>query len=869
MYCNKSIEEIFKEFNINQEGLSESDAQKRLKKYGLNTIKEQKKLSAWKVFLNQLNNSLIYILLVATLLAFAIGRYIDMGVILAIIIIHSIIGFTQEYKAQKAMKAILKLAAPQASIIREGSEREINAEKIVPGDILILSEGNKVPADIRLFQVNELEIDESTFTGETKPVKKITELINKKSISITDQYNMAFMGTIITRGKGKGIVVNTGEKTELGKISELVKTTEKQKTPLQNKLDDFSKKIAFISIGLSLFVFIFGLIIGKPLLDMILFAISMAVAVLPEGLIIVVTIIMAVGLNRMAKRNALIRKLIAVETLGSCNYICADKTGTLTENKMTVYKAFAYGNDYKFQGIGYEPKGKIYKDDKEIKEDKNLEKLLICGTLCNSSELYKKDNQWKVSGDPTEGALIVAGEKFGVKHKKLEQEYELVDEIPFSSKRQYMATLHKNDGNCYIFVKGSPEKMLEFCNKQDNQELKDKYLEMTNSGLRVLSFGMKEFKECKNIKIEQESIKNLDFLGFLGLIDPPREGLAEEIAEAKEAGITTIMLTGDNKDTAIGIGKKIGLFSHDDLAAEGEDFRREDVEKIKIYARVSPSDKLKIVEYLQDKGNIVAVTGDGVNDAPALKKAAIGIAMGAGTDVAKEAAEMVLRDDNYDSIFEAVKEGRIIFENIRKVIFFLLCTSLSEASVIILALLARFPLPFLATQILWVNLVTNTIQDIALAYEPGEKAIFKKPPRSPEEKIANSFFIKRLILVSSIMTIGTLSYYIYTLNQGYSIEYARTAAVNAIVFFQFFNVLNSRSFEQSIFKMNPFSNVFLIISLIFSVIAQYAFVSWQPMQYIFGTTSLTAETWLHTVLIGLSVVIVMEADKYLRKKNVL
>lgn len=881
MYYKRPIGELFKEFNSDKIGISEEEARTRLKKHGLNTIKEKKKLSAWKIFLSQFNNSLIYILLVAAILAFAISRYIDMGVILAIVIIHTIIGFFQEYKAQKAMRAILKLAAPKAIVIRNDKERKINAQMLVPGDIVILNEGNKVPADVRLFEETELEINESTFTGETKPAGKTTEIPEEENLAIADQNNMAFMGTIVTRGKGKGIVVNTGEKTELGKISEQVKSTEKQKTPLQRRLDDFSRNIAIISVGLSLFVFIFGLVIGKSFLDMVLFSISMAVAVLPEGMPVVITIIMAVGLNRMAKRNAIIRKLIAVETLGSCNYICADKTGTLTENRMTVIKAFAKGKDFEFTGSGYEPVGKIKltghnKNDQEIiKQDSDLQKLLLCGTLCNSAELYKEGSEWKVSGDPTEGALIVSGEKLGISHDQAEDNHELVDEIPFSSKRQYMATLHKKESKCIIFVKGSPEKMLKFCNEEDNQELKDKNFEMTDSGLRVLGFGMKEMDTCEVENLEREATTNLEFLGFQGIIDPPRGGLAEEIQEARRAGISTVMLTGDHIETATGIGEQIGLFSEDDMAitgsdieSKGDEFLKENVEHIKVYARVSPAHKLKIVEALQEKGHVVAVTGDGVNDAPALKRAAIGIAMGrTGTDVAKEAADMVLRDDNYDSIFEAVKEGRIIFDNIRKVIFFLLCTSLAEAGVIILSLFAGFPLPFLATQILWVNLVTNTIQDIALAYEPGESGITSRPPRHPEEKIANLFFLKRMTLAAAVMTAGTLFYFFYILEQGFDLAYARTAAVNTIVFFQFFNVLNSRSFNKSIFKMDPFSNMFLFISLILSVIAEILFVSYEPFQFIFSTTSLDSVTWAQTVLIPLSIIVVFEIDKYIRGKR--
>ena len=876
MYYKKAVNEVFEEFNTSEQGLSEQEAKNRLEKYGLNKISEKKEVSAWRVFISQFKSSLIYILLIAALLTLIIGRFTDMGVILAIVVIHAIIGFFQEYKAEKAMKSILKFTAPKAMVTRDADDKKIDPEKLVPGDIVILTAGNKIPADVRLFWENELEVNESAFTGESSPSGKTTAVIEKENLSVADQDNLAFMGTTVTRGRGKGIVIKTGEKTELGKISEQIKSTEKQETPLQKRLADFSKTVGLVSLALSLFVFIFGIIIGKDILEMVLFAISMAVAVIPEGLPVVVTITMAIGLNRMAKRNALIRKLIAVETLGSCNYICADKTGTITENRMTTTWAYANNKDFEIQGKGYAPKGDILLNGEKIDRDNDLEKMLLCGILCNDTDLYHEDNQWQISGDPTEGALVVAARKYGFDVEQTETEYARIDEIPFSSKRQYMATLNKKGDKCFLFVKGSPEKILQFSGEENNKELSDKSLQMTDSGLRVLGFAMKELDTCpEEIDSEYNITHGLNFLGFQGIIDPPRESAISAIQSTKEAGINTVIITGDHKETATAIAKQIGLFSEGDISitggeldAKGDGFLKENVEKIRVYARVSPTHKLKIVEALQGKGHVTAVTGDGVNDAPALKKAAIGIAMGkTGTDVAKEAADMVLRDDNYESIFKAVEEGRIIFENIRKVVFFLLCTSLAEAGVIILSLFGGLGLPFLATQILWVNLVTNTIQDIALAYEPGEGEIGKRPPRNPQERIANPFFLKRMTLVAAVMTIGTLFYFWYALDQGETMAYARTATVNTIVFYQFFNVLNSRSFEKSIFEMNPFSNMFLLISLVLSVFAQIAFVTFKPMQFVFETTDLSAETWLHTVLIGISIIIVIEIDKFIRKKT--
>lgn len=631
-------------------------------------------------------------------------------------------------------------------------------------------------------------------------------------------------------------------------------------------------------MGLAILTIILGLIKGLDVLEVTLFAISMAVGVIPEGLPIVATITMAIGLNRMAKRNALLRRLEAVETLGSCNYICSDKTGTITENRMTVKVAYSLGKEYEFKGEGYEPKGDIIKNNQSVKEDDDLYNLLLCGMLCNNANLYKEEDEWKIDGDPTEGALIVSAQKFGLDIDKTEAEYSQMDQIPFSSKRQYMATLYKKDNDCFIFVKGSPEKILKFTGQENNEDLKQQASKMTSSGLRALGFAMRKFEDnCPEEIDMDEHIKiGLEFLGFQGIIDPPRKSAIEAIKATKEAGITTVMITGDHIETAISIAKKINIFKEGDMAVtgqeidnKGEGFLEENVEKIKVYARVSPEHKIKIVELLQKKGNVVAVTGDGVNDAPALKRAAIGIAMGkSGTDVAKEASEMILRDDNFASIIEAVKEGRVIFDNIRKVAFFLLSSSAGVVLTIIASMLIGLPLPFWATQVLWINLVTNGLQDIALAYEPAEKEVASKPPRSPKEDIMNRLIINRLIIVGVVMLLGALPLYWYKILQGASLNYARTTAVNTIVFFQFFHTLNCRSFDKSIFKMSPFSNPLLLISLSLSVVAQVLFVSYEPLQFLFKTTNLDAATWAQTVLIPLTIILVFEIDKYIRRKKI-
>ncbi|OGI05254.1 MAG: hypothetical protein A2104_09585 [Candidatus Melainabacteria bacterium GWF2_32_7] len=880
MYYNENIDEVFREFNTSYRGISNEEAQNRLKKYGLNSLKEKEENPVWKLILHQFTSPLIYILLIAAVFTVCINHYIDTAIILFIVIVNAIIGFFQEHKAEKAMQALKKLVTQKAFVVRNCKEDRIDAIKIVPGDIVTLSAGYRVSADIRLFEIKELEIDESMFTGESLPVHKQFEVINKDNVPVADQKNMAFMGTVITNGRGKGVVVRTGERTELGRISREVKATTKELSPLQKKFVDFSKKIGLVSVILAIFVVFLGLVKNISLVEIILFAISMTVAVVPEGLPIVVTVTMAVGLKRMAEKNAILRKLIAVETLGSCNYICSDKTGTITENKMTVVKVYTNGKEFEFTGVGYDPVGDILHDKQRIEQDDDLNKLLLTGLLCNSSDLYEENGEWQIKGDPTEAALIVSAMKYGIDIEEKEYKYKLVDEIPFSSKRQYMAVMYKFDNDCAVFIKGAPEKILDFSKDENKEKLSNQYIQMAEAGLRVLGFGVKHlYNVCpEDVDLEKESTSDLEFVGFQGIIDPPRQSAIDAIKSTQKAGIKVVMLTGDHKVTAKSIAGQIGIYKSGDLIMtgqeldeSGENFLNRCVDKISVYARVSPHHKLKIVEALQNKGNVVAVTGDGINDAPALKKANIGVSMGKiGTDVAKEASDMVLKDDNFESIFEAVKVGRIIFDNIRKVTFFLISSGVGIALSIILSLIFNLPLPFLATQVLWVNLVTNGLQDIALAYEPGESGIEKRKPKNPRENIINSPILKRITIIGIIIAIGTLLLFWYKLEQGTDLTYARTTALNTIVFFQFFLAWNARSFRKSIFKMNPFSNPFLFVSLATALFAQISVLTFKPLQFIFHTTQLDFTTWIQTILIASVVILVVEIDKlYLRKKETL
>lgn len=871
MYYNKNILEIFEEFNTNEYGITEQEAESRLKSSGLNKISQEQDRPISELIIDQIKDPLIVILLFAALITLFIQDYIDTAVILAAVLLNGVIGFTQELKAEHAIKSIKELTAPKSIVIRNSREIKIDSEYIVPGDILLLSAGNRITADIRIFESKELEVDESLLTGESMPYYKNSEVIDKTNIYIADQNNMGFMGTLVTQGKGKGIVVKTGLNTELGRISSKLEKTKKESTPLQKKLITLSKIIAILSLSLAIIVFILGVIKGNNAGEMVLFALSMAVAVIPEGLPIVVTITMAIGLKMMADNNAIVRKLASVETLGSCNYICSDKTGTITENKMTVKKAYTNNKEFIFTGEGYNPAGIIKHNENRIIEDRDLCKLLLTGVMCNNSNLYQEDNNWLFEGNPTEAAILVAAAKHNMNIQKEEYEYELVDEIMFSSSRKFMVSIYKKDKKVHIFVKGAPEKILEFTT-DSSEYLHEKYKEMAANGLRVLGFAQKKI-DIKDLNEKEEILtKNLDFCGFLGLIDPPKQSAIDAIKKTQDAGIKVIMITGDNSITAKAIAEEIGVKHPNEIVVTEKDiesnkkFLQENCENITVYARVTPYHKYDIVECLQAKGNIVAMTGDGVNDAPALKKSNIGVAMGkAGTDVAKEASDLILKDDNFASIFKAIEIGRVIYENIRKVIFFLLGSGIGISIVIILCLIFNQPLPFLATQVLWINLVTNGLQDLALAYEPGEIEVIKRPPRDPNERLINKFMTRQLVLAGLTIGIGTYWLFIYVLQNTGDLIYARTTAFNSIVFFQFFHVLNARSFTKSIFQMNPLSNPFLFISLILAITAQYLVLTLPDLQYIFKTKTQSTETLLLTIAVSFSIIVVIEIDKLIRK----
>jgi len=843
--------DVLKNLGTTESGLSESEAKSRLERFGLNEIIRKKKISKLKIFLNQFTSLLVIILIIATILSAAIGETLDAIVILIILIFNAGFGFIQEYKAEKTIEALKKLTAPEAMVVRDGRSKRIPSNILVPGDIVMLEQGAKIPADMRITKEVELKIDESALTGESVSVSKCAEGVKCKTLA--EMASIAFMGTIVTYGRGRGVVVNTGMKTEIGKIAKMVEEAEEQETPLQERLKIFGKKLGFIVIAISIVVIILGILRGNPLMEMIKTGIALAVAAIPEGLPAVVTITLAIGLKRLAKHKALVKKLPAVEALGSTSVICADKTGTLTKNEMTVRKIWYKDRLIEVTGKGFEPSGDFLFDEKKIDpiKDKPLSLLLKTGTLCSNAQL-ENDKSWEIIGDPTEGALVVLSKKAGLGKETLEKQNPRLHEIPFTSERKMMSTVNKTGNKNILYVKGAPETILDLCTKiyesgrvkkltkNEKETILDLNQSLTNEALRVLGFAYRELK-TKNYKgIE----KDLIFIGLAGMIDPPRPDVGENIKLCKQAGIKTVMITGDHKNTALAIAKEIGMFNEGDKVLTGAELGsisdeklKEMVEDVSVYARVDPKHKVRIVSAFKEKGHIIAMTGDGVNDAPALKNADIGIAMGIkGTDVAKEASDMILADDDFSNIVRAVEEGRHIYDNIKKFIYYLLSSNIGEVLVVFLAMLlfvdpsGNSLLPLLAVHLLWINLVTDGPPALALGIDPPSPDVMNRPPRNPKEKILSKGAIRFLIMIGIIMCIGTLGV----------------------------NVINCRSLKYSVFKIGVFSNRKLIYAVAASIILQLLVIYVPAIQVGFKTVFLGLFDWLVIVAVSSTVLIITQ-----------
>lgn len=878
--------ETLKQIGSSLEGLTNSEAKKRQRIHGLNEPVHQKPRSIWWTLLEQFQSPLVYLLIVSAIITYVLDHMIDTWVILAIVIINAAVGFLQELKAEKSLEALKKIVSLRSIVIREHEEEEIPAIELVPGDIVVLDSGVKVPADLRLLKCDDLKIDESALTGESIPVHKNIKSLSEKTV-VADRKNMAYASTIVTNGRGLGVIIATGERTQIGKIAKEVAQTIEEKTPLHKNLEQFSRYLLY-AVGIVCgFIFILGIIKGLGILNMFLTAVAAAVSVIPEGLPAVITITLAVGVYRMAKKKAVIRKLQSVETLGAITVIASDKTGTLTYNQMTVERIFFTDKEeITVTGKGYEPEGELIHRGKSIKPEGILKKLLEVGLLCNNSQLIFKKNSWHIQGDPTEGALVVAAAKGKIEKNKINEIYPRLDEIPFSSERKYMATLNKYSSSVNLLtVKGTVEEIL---NRSEyylvagkkiklNELIKNKILQTAQTqakeAYRLLALA---YTECKkeNEKInEKVDVKNLIYLGFVTMKDPLRKDAIDAISKCKQSGIRPIMITGDHPETALAIGKQLGIATDSSSVLSSLDLQKlspkeliNKASEISIFARITPDMKLKIVESLQANNQIVAVTGDGVNDAPVLKRADVGIAMGrSGTDVARESADMVLLDDNFSTILSAIEEGRTIFLNIRRVVFYLLSTSSGEILILVSSLLLGLPLPILPVQILWINLLTDTPNGIPLALEPKHVDVAHYPPRNPKEGIINKIVAWRVLWVAITMLIGTLFLYQAELVAGSSLDKARTVAFVTMIIFQIFNVVNTRSLKTSIFGLKAFANHYIIWSVVGSLIMTVLTVHLPLFRNLLHTVPLTLTDWVKIVLVCLSVFVVVEIDKGIRK----
>ena len=868
MWYKKSKNEILQELDVDEKnGLSSTEALRRLEKYGKNKLETKKKKTLFKQFLSQLKDVMIYILIIAAIISAFLGEISDALIILLVIIINAVIGVIQESKAEKALDALKELSTPKALVKRDGSLKEILSEDIVPGDIVIIDAGRYIPGDLRLIDTANLKIEESAFTGESVPSEKDSSFLPDKEIPIGDQNNMAFMSTLATYGRGVGVVVGTGMNTEIGKIAKMIEQEENDETPLQKKLSELGKILGFLAVGICILIFIISFFQGRDLLEMFLTSISLAVAAIPEGLPAIVAIVLALGVQRMVKKNAIIRKLPAVETLGSVSIICSDKTGTLTQNKMTV--TTVYTND-------------SYIKESEFNLNDNESKLLVdCMVLCNDATYSEKSQ----TGDPTEIALLESPFKLNILKEKLEKEFKRIDEIPFDSDRKLMTTVNLvDDKKARVFTKGALDSILSICNKISingklldfSKEYKAKVLEnsniMSDKALRVLAFAYKYISK-ENIVLDSLE-KDLVFIGMVGMIDPPRLEVKDSIKLCKSAGITPVMITGDHKNTAFAIANELGIAEDISQAITGHEidrFKEEEFnEKIinyRVFARVSPEHKVKIVKAFKSHGNIVSMTGDGVNDAPSLKAADIGVAMGiTGTDVSKGASDMILTDDNFSTIVSAVEEGRKIYLNIKKSIVFLLSCNLGEILTLFTAILLNWNSPLQPIHILWVNLITDSFPALALGVDKTKEDVMNNPPRNPKESI----FIKsdKIQLIINGVLIGGITLFAFKLGERLyadSLIHAQTMAFVVLSVSQLFLSLSLRSNTKSAFSLGIFSNKYLVYSILLGIFLQVIIISISFIANIFKVTPLLLYDWIVVILVSLIPFAINEILKLFRK----
>lgn len=878
------------------EGLSSDEVLKRQQRYGLNQLTPKKGVPAWIRFLLQFHQPLIYILLIATAITGFLKEWVDASVIFGVVLINAVVGFLQEHKALKALEALSRSMMANAAVLRDGKEKQVSSVDLVPGDIVLVSSGDKVTADMRLFYSKDLQVNESPLTGESVPVEKQIMPLEIKT-SLADRSNMLYAGTFVTYGRGKAIVVETGDRTEVGRISELINTAENLDTPLTIKIARFSHYLLVIILAFSALTFTVGVIRGQSFVDMFMAAVALAVGAIPEGLPAAVTITLAIGVARMAKRRAIIRKLPAVETLGSTAIICSDKTGTLTENQMTVQEIFSAGGLFRVSGVGYNFEGEI-KDASGADVgavSAGLRECLTAGFLCNDSRITEKEGLAQVEGDPTEGALIVSAHKGRGLFLGGMPSLTRIDSIPFESQYQYMATLHVlPNGEKIAYLKGSVEKVLAKCVDQiddtGNKVAIDKVFvgrqveAMAAKGLRVLAFARVYFPKAKDSLKHEDIRESLTFLGLQGMIDPPRKEAIEAVQRCHSAGIQVKMITGDHILTAKAIAGQLCLndscvlkggkgnliaVSGNELEGMDDEALRECAKNASVFARVTPEQKLRLVKALQSFGHIVAMTGDGVNDAPALKQANIGIAMGrSGTEVAKEAADMVLTDDNFASIEAAVEEGRCVFDNLRKFIVWTLPTNLGEALAIMVAIFGGFVLPVAPVQLLWINMTTAVCLGMMLAFEIKETDLMQRPPNDPKIPIMTRDLVFRTGLVGLLLAIGVFILFSYEQRNGMTVAQARTAAVGVLVIGELFYLFNCRSLSRSMFSLGIFSNRWLIAGVLIMIGLQLLFTYSPMMNRFFHSAPIGWDAWMRICLVGFIIYCIIEIEKWVRRRFV-
>ena len=877
-----------------QRGLDQFELQARRERFGPNALTERKGTPAWIRFLQQFNQALVYILIGAGIITLALHEYVDAGVILGVVLINAIVGFIQESKALSAIHALSRSLSSEATVIRSGRKQRIAATDLVPGDVVLLQSGDRVPADLRLAQARDLQIDESALTGESVPVFKDPAALPADT-PLADRRNMVYSSTLVTYGAGTGLVTATGDYTEIGRISELVSSAESLDTPLTLRIRQFSHVLLVVILIMAGMAFAVGVWQGHPVRDNFMAAVALAVGAIPEGLPAAMTIILAIGVSRMARRRAIIRRLPAVETLGSTTVICSDKTGTLTQNAMTVQRVWAGGRDWEVSGLGYAPEGDI-RPAGEHGDDAGshaaLEECLRCGGLCNDATLVEKDGRWKIEGDPTDGALIVSAAKGGMTAEALAKAFPRLDAIAFESQHQYMATLHETgQGRPRLtLVKGSMEAVLSRCDGMraadgsrvalDAAAVTARAEALAADGLRVLAFASKEMPaDC--VRIGHDDVRGgLTLLGLQAMVDPPRAEAARAVANCKSAGIEVKMITGDHAVTAASIARQLGIgvaareqtaspkaLTSRDIDALSDEELMTAAAEVSVFARVTPENKIRLVKALQSRGHIAAMTGDGVNDAPALRQANIGIAMGlSGTEVAREAADMVLTDDNFATIEAAVEEGRGVFDNLLKFIAWTLPTNGGEGLVILLAVLLGTHLPVLPIHILWINMTTAVCLGMMLAFEPKERGLMDRPPRRPDAPILGPFLVRRIVLVSLLLCAAAFGLFELEMSLNASEVQAQTVAAGVFVFGELFYLLNSRSLTRSVWSVGLFSNPYIWLGITVMTLLQIVFTHAPFMNTAFQTAPISLVMWAHIVIAGFAISLVVGTEKWISQR---